>query len=593
MHLRTVIILLLLSSTFLGAQVDEDFNLNDISELAGWSGDLNDFQINDQQQLQLNAIDGGTSIIRTVFSSSGNVEWEFYFKMEFAPSNSNQLRMYLFVDTEDVTLGNGYFIEVGETGSEDNLEIYRQDDGQATLIGEGVMSTLGADPAEARVQINLDTDGFWSLSAAYGSEPFTQLEIEFVDDTYQVEEGFFAIQCDYTSTRVDKFFFDNIYAGDEREDIQPPQLVITEIIDDTHVRLVFDELVDESTINLLDIFNIDNGIGNPSSIEFGVFSNELILELNTALLEGIVYELTITNLEDLSGNSLTTTVQLILASIPEQGELVINEILFDPYVNGEDYVELYNNSDKYLDLSSLVISNTGNEQERTIEANRLLAPFEYIAITPDREGLSDFYTILVPENIIQNSLPAFNNSDGNVSISILGTNDLIDSYDYAEDDHSPWIDDTEGVSLERVNPTDPTDDTDNWQSASSASGFGTPGYQNSNFSDLPVSEDEFLLEKKTFSPDGDGFDDFLQINYRVSEPGFVLNMRVFDDRGHFVKTLANNEILSRSGSVIWNGENDEGTMAGLGIYIIFLEYFNTDGSLHQKKLSCVLAKQLN
>jgi len=582
----------LLTPSFLHAQIDEDFNLGDISELVNWSGDLDHFIISEEKQLQLSTDDGGVSTIVSKMIVNNQAEWELYFKMDFAPSNSNSLRIYLYADDVDLSKSNGYYFEIGETGSNDNLKFYRQDEGDARLLAQGVMSTLGDDPAEARIKVIKDGNGFWSIASAYDGEAFTQVEIELSDDTYELGEGYFAISCSYTSTRADKFFFDDIYVGSQREDLEAPKLINAQIISPTNIRLLFNELIEEASASALENYNIDIGIGNPINITFGAFNNELFLEFPSPLLDGLVYELSITSLSDLSGNLLSTTTELILSSQPTIGELLINEILFDPYPEGEDFIELYNNSNKYLDLSSLVISNLDNEQSTIITTPLILRPFQYLAITPDLDALFDLYFIRIPENIVEHSLPAFNNADGNVTLSIVGQNQPLDSYSYSEDDHSPWIDDTEGVSLERLDFDVGTDSQDNWQSASSKTGFATPGYENSNFTETTVLNDEFFLEKKTFSPDSDGFDDLLQINYRVSKPGFVLNMRVFDDRGHLVKTLASNEILGRQGEVLWNGENDEGSLSGIGIYIIFLEYFNSEGSLYQKKLSCVLAKQL-
>lgn len=593
MHLRLVLILLLAVPSFLFSQIEEDFMLNDIGELDNWGGDIDQFIINDDQQLQLNADQEGTSTVHTNFNASGIVTWEVYFKMDFAPSNSNRLRIYLYSDSENIETSNGYFIEVGETGSDDNLEFYRQDNGSTTRLAEGVMSTLGSDPAEATIVVERDESGIWTIAAAYNGDQFTQLEFELSDNTYDVADGFFALSCNYTSTRTDKFSFDDIFVGSPRPDLNAPILVSAELLESNRVRLLFDELIDEDSGLNTENYLVDQGIGNPTSIEFGVFDNELILEFGTPLAEGILYKISLANISDLAGNMLNTEVDLILATQPINGEIIINEILFDPNPEGVDFVELYNTTGKFLDISSLIISNMDNGQSRSIEEDIVLDPFQYLAITSDPDALSGMYMIRFPENIFQNSLPAFNNADGNVSLSLDGENTFLDSYSYAEDDHSPWIDDTEGVSLERVDPSEASNDPENWQSASRASGFATPGYVNSNFTQEIITNDEFTLEKKTFSPDGDGFDDFLQVNYRVSQPGFVLNMRVFDDRGHLVRTLASSEILGQVGSITWNGENDMGTLSGMGIYVIFLEYFNSEGSLHQKKLSCVLAKQLN
>ncbi len=593
MHFRFILIFTLILPCFLTAQLEENFDGINISDLTNWSGDLDDFIVNDDGQLQLFALEKGVSQIYTPITLTESTEWQFDFILDFAPSSSNQLRVYLFADTEDLPESSGYFLEIGESGSDDNLKFFRQKGGEEELLGEGTMSSVGFDPAEAKVKVIRSNNGIWSFFASYDGNQFVQLEFEVAESEIEISNGYFGLFCKYSETRKDKFFFDNIYAGDVLVDTKPPELVSAVFLDLTKVRLVFNELVSISSALNVSTYFMDIDIGNPIEASFGEFENEVIIEFNTTAIEGTIYQLSINNIEDLSGNKITIDKILFVTSAITVGDIVINEILFDPYPGGEDFVELYNKSGKYLDLSGLILYNSDNERSAVVNANIILSPAQYLAITSDLEALSKEYMLLIPENVIEHQLPAWNNARGNVSLLLEGLEVPIDSYDYDEDDHSQWIDDTEGVSLERVNPQVETNIESNWQSATEQSGYATPGYKNSNFSAEIIDETVFSLEKKTFSPDGDGFDDILEIKYRVSTAGFVLNMRVFDDRGHLVNTLTTNEILGQEGSVIWDGTTDEGTIGKMGIYVIWLEYFNTEGSIAHKKLSCVLAKQLN
>jgi hypothetical protein len=63
--------------------------------------------------------------------------WDFDLRLSFDPSNQNQLRVYLQSDQADPTLANGYFIEMGETGSADAIKFYRQDAGIKTQLAVG------------------------------------------------------------------------------------------------------------------------------------------------------------------------------------------------------------------------------------------------------------------------------------------------------------------------------------------------------------------------------------------------------------------------------------------------------------------------
>jgi len=191
---------------------------------------------------------------------------------------------------------------------------------------------------------------------------------------------------------------------------------------------------------------------------------------------------------------------------------------------------------------------------------------------------------------VEIDLPSFNNDSGNVSISHASSpNDYIDQFDYNDDLHFELLDDTEGVSLERISFTAETQSNDNWHSASSTAGFATPGVVNSNLIPQITSEGEFDLVEQTFSPNSDGDNDFLIINYRLDKPGYVANIKVFDDEGFEIKNVVSNGLLATDGIITWNGTSDEGIISQIGIYIVAAELFHPDGDVKNFKKVCVLA----
>ena len=58
---------------------------------------------------------------------------------------------------------------------------------------------------------------------------------------------------------------------------------------------------------------------------------------------------------------------------------------------------------------------------------------------------------------------------------------IIDELQYDAKWHFPLIDNAEGVALERMNYNKSTQDKQNWHSAATNIGYGTPGYQNSQY----------------------------------------------------------------------------------------------------------------
>jgi len=70
-------------------------------------------------------------------------------------------------------------------------------------------------------------------------------------------------------------------------------------------------------------------------------------------------------------------------------------------------------------------------------------------------------------------------------------------------------------------------------------------------------------------------------------------LNVYDAQGRVVKELLRNEQLGTSGFFQWDGTNENGEVLDLGIYIIWIQLFSTDGTVSEEKLSVVLAEQLN
>jgi hypothetical protein len=176
---------------------------------------------------------------------------------------------------------------------------------------------------------------------------------------------------------------------------------------------------------------------------------------------------------------------------------------------------------------------------------------------------------------------------------ILGEK-IIDEFQYSERFHNPLLSDKNGVSLERIDPEGASNDSNNWHSAASTVGYATPTYQNSQFLNIESSSDEiFSIPNNTLSPDGDGYEDFLLINYNTSQSGFLANIRIFDAKGRMIKTLVSNELLASEGSYKWDGDTDDGKKSRIGIYVVWIEYFNSEGTANHFKKTCVVAGRLN
>jgi flagellar hook assembly protein FlgD len=131
----------------------------------------------------------------------------------------------------------------------------------------------------------------------------------------------------------------------------------------------------------------------------------------------------------------------------------------------------------------------------------------------------------------------------------------------------------------------------NWQSAAQTVGFATPTYKNSCYTHTEEVTGPFVLSSNTFSPDGDGYNEELFIDYKMPDASFIANIRIYNIRGHFVKEICRNVALGTDGRLTWDGTKENNTRAPIGAYIIYIEAFNANGKTYKHKKICVIASR--
>ena len=280
-----------------------------------------------------------------------------------------------------------------------------------------------------------------------------------------------------------------------------------------------------------------------------------------------------------------------------RGDVVINEVMFNPKENGSDFVEIYNNSGKTIDLKRLKLASRTDDLELTqvyqlTASKQLFEPGGFLALTKDTAGVFPYFSIQCKSCFLQmEKFPSFNNDEDFVVLLDENLN-VIDELHYTDKMHHPLLADEEGIALERVSFIETTDDFLNWHSAASVAGYGTPGYKNSQGEPFNSSKPEVTFSPESFSPDFDNYNDEYQISYKTTKPGCLANISVFDATGRFVMKLANNEILGSEGIFTWNGEDETGQKQKLGVYVVLVEIFSLTGETWQFKDGVVLTGKL-
>ena len=374
-----------------------------------------------------------------------------------------------------------------------------------------------------------------------------------------------------------------------------PSVAWVSVVDVDVVQLGFDQQMDRASLADPSHYWVEELGINPIQVFCNpVIATSVNLQFDYSFQEGELYHLLLNNLESCSGYPMVPDTR-VLFGIPNMigaGEVLINEILFDPVNPGVDYVELYNYSDKPFDLSELKLGvikeSFPNPADTTLkpitEDSRLFLPKSYLLLSTDAFTVGQQYACEIMDYVDMESFPSYPNSGG--AVLLMSRQGItIDQMTYDEKMHYPLLKETKGVSLERISWEAPSDQPDNWHSAVEAVHFGTPGYANSMMA-LELTEQAYNpinITPAVFSPDGDGFDDNCVMSYAFDEAGFTMNVYVFNVEGQMVRHLAKGELIGREGSLVWNGTDNRGNQVSLGLYVAVTEVFDMDGKVKKYK----------
>lgn len=369
-------------------------------------------------------------------------------------------------------------------------------------------------------------------------------------------------------------------------------------------------------MNIESLNNIENYLIKEiqiNPIEINLIPNkndyaELVFEQD--FYEGELYTLNIKNICNCKDIVLDGDINMEfgLPSDVEKNDVIINEILFNPISPGVDYLEIYNHSEKVINLSNLLVGaikesfpNPPDTVLKTIcQEQRILLPNTYMLLSTDNDIVISQYltdeenlsTKLYHNFLETNELPSFPNGEGRIIICNKSRK-IIDEVYYSEKMHYDLLTETKGVSLERIAFDNPSLDETNWHSASSSVNYGTPGYDNSMAMNEVIENgnDEIYISPEIFSPDGDGFDDNCAIYYKFEENGFTLNIKIFNSKGILTRNLLHNNLVADEGNVIWDGRDNNSHRVEPGIYIVQAEFFDLKGFVKRiKKVVTVATK---
>ncbi len=279
-----------------------------------------------------------------------------------------------------------------------------------------------------------------------------------------------------------------------------------------------------------------------------------------------------------------TTEEDVEAVRVEPLEFVFNELLPEPFSGGSEYIELYNRSSRKLPLAGLSVAvrksdGTLNTRYPLSSVTTWIEPGDYALLTKSLVGVTDFYATPSPSALFEVAkLPILANTSSTLVLLRTADGEVIDEVSYSYLWHSSSVKDRKGVALERIDTEAATQLAAGWTSASSLSGYGTPGYRNSQ----AVSSDD---DKTTGieSPQWDEGQGCYTLRYMLDQAGYGCRAFVFNLSGARVAEIARGELLGISGQLTWDGCALSGSRLPAGVYIFYAELYHSSGTAKRHK----------
>jgi hypothetical protein len=392
----------------------------------------------------------------------------------------------------------------------------------------------------------------------------------------------------------------NSVVADNR-DYAAPGFLYALVPTDSTIILKFSEPLDSATIKDTSGYYINNGIGYPEQTQCtGSNFNAVLLHLNHKIRRDIEYELTVkSKICDCAGNQLSNDIKIKIALpvSPDSFDVVINELLFNPFPYGSEFIELYNRSEKVIDAGSIIAATIDTNENKVkdfaylADKGYLMFPGDYIVLTECITDLEKFCSISNRTNILNGTnFPNLDDRKGIVALMDKSYR-VIDEFKYSDDMQYSQLSNSEGVSLERLNPDWQTQSGSNWHSAAQTAGYATPGYKNSQYTTTQVQDQVVSIIPEIFTPDNDGLDDVISVKIMPDYTGTCAVINIFGSSGILLRHLVKKQYLGTENIFTWDGTSDEGRLQASGIYIVHIMLISEKGDTREYKKICVIGKK--
>ena len=487
------------------AQVVDDFSDGNFTANPTWTGDTAEYKIStysssswsQQPRLQLDGAipDISHAVIPTPMANLNNMEWNFWARLAFGTSSSNNARVYLVSDNANLEGSlNGYFVMFGDDSNDalDSISFWKQSGLSTTKLIHGHIAKTGAS-RNYRIKVTRDGAGLWEMSVDTSGTTNYLVEGSATDNTFTTS-SYFGVFCRYTLTNKTNFYFDDIYAGPQIVDTTAPTVLSINVLSQNTLDVAFSEFPETTSAQNTANYNVP-GIGAPSvAVIDGTDATLVHLTFASSFVSGQAYQLDISNVSDNALNIMDPASIPFSWYIAQPFDVVFNEIMADPDppvgLPNNEYLELYNRSSVPISLKDWILeigSSTSFFTNVSIPANG--------------------YLILAKEDAVA-ALSAYGTCVGFSSFSLTNTGTtlrlknqsgtVIHKVSYTDSWYHDGSKADGGWSIEQIDPANPCAGELNWNASVNVLG-GTPGTVNSV---MAVNPDTQAPKLTSVVPDG-------------------------------------------------------------------------------------------
>ena len=291
----------------------------------------------------------------------------------------------------------------------------------------------------------------------------------------------------------------------------------------------------------------------------------------------ILLDLKISGDENSSNDAGTDTVWVSY----EHGSVMLNEFMALPDSTQTEFIELVALENLTMDHWS-ISDNTLSKRSFSFSD---ISENDILVIALDSLNTSFIHSD-TKWTIPSGGFPALNNSSDDIYLFDM-TGAVMDSLSYNENWNM-----VENRSMEKYRPEFDSSDSSRWAVAVNETGQ-SPGEKNSVYYGELEKEGQLILNPDPFSPDGDGKDDELYIQYKLPFEYGVISIQIFDVIGREIAVPYWNVYTAQENILTWDGKRDDGSAARIGPYIIKVKAKDSNSSKTWEDIQTViLAKKL-